>query len=59
MRSEVLHCMTASDFLSCFCLSKVIGTHLAKFNSVDVQGNILLFWMKTKGRAVWFVFGRL
>jgi hypothetical protein len=42
----VLHCVTVSDFLSLFCLSKVIETQSAKLSSGDEWSKILPPWMK-------------
>ena len=47
---SVFHCVTVSDFLSFFCLSKVIETQSARFNLADVWLRIFPPLMKTMFR---------
>jgi hypothetical protein len=47
MGSDVLHCVTVSDFLSFFCHLKVIETQSAGFNQVDVWSRMLPSLVKT------------
>ncbi len=46
MGSFVLHCVTVSDFLSFFCLSKVTETHSARCSFVKEWLRILPFLIK-------------
>ncbi len=49
--SVVLHCVTVSDFLSFFCLLKVIETQSAELSSGDRWSKILLPLMKVMFRS--------
>jgi hypothetical protein len=63
--SVVLHCVTVSDFLSFFCLSKVIETQSAELSSGDEWSKILpplmkvMFWRQSCFACCCSAFGTL